>query len=399
AGQSARMLDITHYSVPLQDKNGNALKDARGQPLTQQLSTRQQYLALGPVASQEPIKIMSGDGGGFFNANSAHPYENPTPLTNFLQLLTLLILPAGLCYAFGLMVGDTRQGWTIVAAMSLMLALGAAVCMQSEQAGNPLLPPSQVSQQYNRHQTGGNMEGKEVRFGAAGSALYAVVTTSSGDGAVNSMHDSFMPIGGMVPMVLMQTGEVVFGGPGAGLYSIVIHAILAVFIVGLMIGRAPEYLGKKIEAFETKMMAIVLLLVPLLILLQSALSVSTAAGLAGLGNPGAHGLSEVLYAYTSAANNNGSAFAGLSANTPFYNIMLAIAMWFGRYGVIVPVLALAGSLAGKPRRAPGAGTLPSHGPTFALLLIATILLATALTYLPALALGPVAEQASIAARR
>ncbi|WP_047236195.1 potassium-transporting ATPase subunit KdpA [Chromobacterium subtsugae] len=396
AGRTVATLEASHYRVPLQDARGNALKDADGRPLLQQLSARQQYLALGPVASQEPIKIMSGDGGGFFNANSAHPFENPTPLTNFLQLLTLLILPAGLCHAFGLMAGDTRQGWTIVAAMSLMMALGAAACMRSEIAGNPLLSPALVDQSHGARQSGGNMEGKETRFGAAGSALYAAVTTSSGDGAVNAMHDSFTPIGGMVPMVMMQTGEVVFGGPGAGLYSIVIHAILVVFVVGLMIGRAPEYLGKKIEAFETKMMAAVLLLAPALILLQSAISVSVPAGLAGLGNPGAHGLSEVLYAYTSAANNNGSAFAGLSANTPFYNLMLGIAMWFGRYGVIVPVLALAGSLAAKPRRAPGAGTLPSHGPLFALLLIAAILLATALTYLPALALGPVAEHMTLA---
>ncbi|UTH75470.1 potassium-transporting ATPase subunit KdpA [Chromobacterium sp. IIBBL 290-4] len=398
AGINAHTLDTTHYSVPLLDKAGNPVKDAHGQPQMQQLSSKQQFLALGPVASQEPIKIMSGDGGGFFNANSAHPYENPTPLSNFLEMLTLLILPAGLCYTFGRMVGDTRQGWTIVAAMSLMMTLGVAVCMNQEQMGNPLLPAHMVDQAFGPHQTGGNMEGKEVRFGAAGSGLFAAVTTSSGDGAVNAMHDSFMPIGGMVPMVLMQTGEVVFGGPGAGIYSIVIHAILVVFIVGLMIGRAPEYLGKKIEAFETKMMAIVLLLVPILILVQSAISVSTAAGLAGLGNPGAHGLSEVLYAYTSGANNNGSGFGGLSANTPFYNIMLAIAMWFGRYGVIVPVLALAGSLAGKPRRAPGAGTLPSHGPMFVLLLIATIVLVTALTYLPALALGPIAEHMTLVVR-
>jgi K+-transporting ATPase ATPase A chain len=352
---------------------------------------------MGPVASQEAIKLLSGDGGGFFNANSAHPYENPTGLTNLLQMLAILLIPASLCYTFGLMVGDKRQGWAVLAAMVLMFVPMVALTIHSEQAGNPMLARTDVDQAASALQSGGNMEGKETRFGIVGSALFATVTTSGGDGAVNAMHDSFMPLGGLVPLALMQTGEVVFGGPGSGLFSMLIYALLTVFVSGLMIGRTPEYLGKRIEIFEMKMAAVVILVTPLIALSGTAIAVMTPAGIAGVSNPGAHGFSEILYAFSSAANNNGSAFAGLSANTPFYNVMLAAAMWFGRFGVIVPVLAIAGALAGKRRRPPGIGTLPTHGPLFVVLLIGAVVLIALLNYIPALALGPGVEHVSIVA--
>jgi potassium-transporting ATPase potassium-binding subunit len=392
----ARTLQLTTWQQPKLDAQGQPLHDAAGHAVLQTMTSQEQDLPMGPVASQESIKLLSGDGGGFFNANSAHPFENPTPVTNFLQMLAILLIPAAFCYTFGVMVGDRRQGWALLAAMAIMFAIAAAVAIHAEKAALPA--GAQTAQAAGAPLgpvlAGGNMEGKETRFGVASSVLYAVVTTSGGDGAVNAMHDSFSPIGGLVPMVLMQTGEVVFGGPGSGLFSMVIYAMLAVFVAGLMIGRAPEYLGKKIDAFEMKMVAIVILATPMLVLVGTAIAVLVPAGVAGIANPGAHGFSEILYAFSSAANNNGSAFAGLSANTPFYNWMLAIAMWFGRFAVIVPVLAIAGSLAAKRKRDAGPGTLPTHGALFVSLLVGTVLLIASITYLPALALGPIVEQLS-----
>nr|WP_088504331.1 potassium-transporting ATPase subunit KdpA [Burkholderia ubonensis] len=356
-------------------------------------------LPMGPVASQESIKLMSGDGGGFFNANSAHPYENPTPFANFLQMLAMLIIPAALCHTFGTMIQDRRQGWAIYAAMLTLFAAAAAMVIRAEEAAGPALSAPGIDTIASASQPGGNMEGKETRFGIVSSALYATVSTSSGDGAVDAMHDSFTPLGGLVPMALMQTGEVVFGGPGSGLYSMLMVVLLAVFVAGLMIGRAPEYVGKKIEAYEMKMVSIAILATPAIVLVGTAIAAVTPAGVAGLGNPGAHGFSEMLYAFSSAANNNGSAFAGLSANTTFYDTSLAAAMWFGRFTVIVPVLAIAGSLAAKQRRAAGAGTLPTHGPLFVCMLLSTVVLVTLLTFLPALALGPIAEHLAMTAGR
>jgi len=348
-----------------------------------------QTLAMGPVASQEAIKMLGTNGGGFFNANSAHPFENPTPLTNFFQMLAIFLIPGALCHAFGRMVGDPRQGWAVLAAMTIIFVAAAVAAIYFEQQGNPLF--AGVDQAASATQAGGNMEGKETRFGIADSGLFAAITTAASCGAVIAMHDSFTPLGGMIPLVLMQLGEVVFGGVGSGLYGLLVFAIMAVFIAGLMIGRTPEYLGKKIEAYEMKMTSIAILATPLLVLGGTAIAVMTVSGRAGIFNPGAHGFSEVLYAFTSAGNNNGSAFAGLSANTPFYNVMLAIAMWFGRFGVIVPVLAMAGSLAAKKRVALTAGTMPTHGPLFIILLIGTVLLIGLLNYVPALGLGPVVE--------
>jgi len=350
-----------------------------------------QTIAMGPVASQEAIKMIGTNGGGFFNANSAHPYENPTALSNLLQMLAIFLIPTALCFAFGRVVGDLRQGWAVLAAMAVMFVVAVAVIIPAEQAGNPLFGALGVDQVSSALQSGGNMEGKEVRFGIDASALFAAITTAASCGAVNAMHDSFTPIGGMVPMVLMQLGEVVFGGVGSGLYGMLIFAMLAVFIAGLMIGRTPEYLGKKIEVREMKLISIAILVTPILVLAGTAVAVMAGAGKAGIANPGAHGFSEILYALSSAANNNGSAFAGLSANTPFYNGLLGLAMWFGRFAVIVPVLAIAGSLAAKQRLPVTGGTLPTHGPLFVSLLIGTVLLVGLLNYVPALALGPIVE--------
>jgi len=350
-----------------------------------------QTLAMGPVASQEAIKMLGTNGGGFFNANSAHPYENPTALGNLLQMLAIFLIPAALCFAFGRVVGDLRQGWAVLAAMTVMFVAAVMVVIPAEQAGNPLFGALGVDQLHGALQSGGNMEGKEVRFGIDASALFAAVTTAASCGAVIAMHDSFTPLGGMVPMVLMQLGEVVFGGVGSGLYGMLVFAMLAVFIAGLMIGRTPEYLGKKVEVREMKLISITILVTPVLVLAGTAVAVLAGAGKAGIANPGAHGFSEILYALSSAANNNGSAFAGLSANTPFYNGLLALAMWLGRFAVIVPVLAIAGSLAAKQRLPVTGGTLPTHGPLFVSLLIGTVLLVGLLNYVPALALGPVVE--------
>jgi K+-transporting ATPase ATPase A chain len=346
---------------------------------------------MGPVASQEAIKMLGTNGGGFFNANSAHPYENPTPLSNYAQMLAMLLIPAALCFVFGRMVGDSRQGWAVFGAMTVIFIGMATLILWAEQQGNPTFAALGVDQAHGALQAGGNMEGKETRFGIVASALFATITTAASCGAVNAAHDSLTPLGGLVPMWLIQLGEVVFGGAGSGLYGMLIFAIMAVFIAGLMIGRTPEYIGKKIESFEMKMTAIVILLTPFLVLVGTALTTMLDAGRLGIFNPGAHGFSELLYALSSAANNNGSAFAGLSANTPFYNSLLAVVMWFGRFAFIVPVLAIAGSLAAKKRIGVTAGTLPTHGPLFVALLVGTVVLVGALTYVPALALGPVIE--------
>ncbi len=358
---------------------------------TLEVGTLHQTLPMGPVASQEAIKMLGTNGGGFFNANSAHPYENPTALSNFLQMLAIFLIPAALCFAFGIEVGDRRQGWALLAAMTVMFVLAVVAITPAEQLGNPLLGAQGVDQTASALQSGGNMEGKEARFGINASSLFTVVTTAASCGAVNGMHDSLTPIGGMVPLVMMQLGEVVFGGVGSGLYGMLVFAMLAVFIAGLMIGRTPEYLGKKIEAHEMKLTSVAILVTPVLVLVGTAIAVMSEAGRAGIANPGAHGFSEILYAFSSAANNNGSAFAGLSVNTPFYNVLLALLMWFGRFGVIVPVLAIAGALAAKKRLPVTAGTLPTHGPLFVLLLIGTVLLVGLLNYVPALALGPMVE--------
>ena len=384
-------LEPTTYQQPKTGPDGQPQKDATGNPVMETAKTDRQTLAMGPVASQEAIKLLGTNGGGFFNANSAHPYENPSAVTNFVQMVAIFLIPAALVFMFGHMVGDRRQGWAVLAAMTVIFVISVIAVTSQEQQGNPLLTSLGADQLASATQAGGNMEGKEARFGIAATSLFAAITTAASCGAVIGMHDSFTPLGGMVPIVLMQLGEVVFGGVGSGLYGMLLFAILAVFIAGLMIGRTPEYLGKKIETHEMKMTSIAILVTPILVLAGAAAAVLTDAGKAGIANPGAHGFSEILYAFTSAGNNNGSAFAGLSANSTFYNALLAIAMWFGRFGVIVPVLAIAGSLAAKKRMAITAGTLPTHGPLFVTLLIGTVLLVGLLNYVPALALGPVVE--------
>ncbi|THC43211.1 potassium-transporting ATPase subunit KdpA [Massilia sp. Mn16-1_5] len=389
--QQVQLLDPVTYTQPKSGADGQPLVDAQGQPVTESVTAATQTIAMGPVASQEAIKLLGTNGGGFFNANSAHPYENPTPLSNLFQMVAIFLIPAALCFAFGRLVGDRRQGWAVLAAMTVLFAVMTAGVMVSEHQANPALQAMGVDQQAGPLQAGGNMEGKETRFGIDASALFAAVTTAASCGAVNAMHDSFTPLGGAVPLLLMQFGEVVFGGVGSGLYGMLLFAIMAVFIAGLMIGRTPEYLGKKIQAYEIKMTSVAILVTPLLVLAGTSIAVMADAGRLGLANPGAHGFSEILYAFSSAANNNGSAFAGLSANTPFYNTMLAIAMWFGRFAVIVPVLAIAGSLAGKQRLPANAGTMPTHGPMFVGLLVGVVVLVGVLNYVPALALGPVAE--------
>ena len=363
-------------------------------PLVEQVSASEkttQTLALGPAASQIAIKQLGTNGGGFFNANSAHPYENPTPLSNFLEMLLLLLIPAALCHTFGTMVDDSRQGWAILSAMTLVLVSLVFVTVAAEQGGNPALTALGAQQSVSIDQAGGNMEGKDLRFGIVNSALWATATTAASNGSVNAMHDSFTPLGGLVPMWLIQLGEVIFGGVGSGLYGMLVFVLIAVFVAGLMIGRTPEYLGKKIEAFEIKMAALIILIPAFFILGGTALAIMVEAGKTAVANPGAHGFSEILYAFSSAAGNNGSAFAGLSANTSFYNIALAIVMLFGRYGIIIPVLAIAGSLAAKKTVPTTLGTLPTHTPLFVMLLIGTVLLVGALTFVPALALGPMVE--------
>jgi len=352
---------------------------------------REQTLALGPVASQVAIKQLGTNGGGFYNANSAHPFENPTPLACFLELLAILLIPAALCYTFGRLVGDTRQGWAILAAMTVVLVACLISVQWAEQAGSPRLAALGADMKASLTQPGGNMQGKEVRFGIGLSSLWAVATTAASNGSVNSMHDSFTPLGGMVPMWLIQLGEVIFGGVGSGLYGILAFAIIAVFVAGLMVGRTPEYLGKKIESYEMKMASVIVLLPPFLVLVGTSVAVMSPQGLAGIFNPGVHGFSEVLYAFSSASNNNGSAFAGIGANSPFYNGWLGTVMFLGRFWLAVPALAIAGSLAAKKRIPASAGTLPTHTPLFVVLLVSTVLVVGALTFIPALALGPIVE--------
>jgi potassium-transporting ATPase potassium-binding subunit len=354
-----------------------------------------QVLPMGPVASQVAIKQLGTNGGGFFNVNSAHPFENPTPLSNFLELLAILALAAGLCVTFGRMVGDMRQGAALLAAMTALFLLFAIPCLWLEHQPNPLLTALGIDATATTLQPGGNMEGKEARFGPAESALWATATTAASNGSVNAMHDSFSPLGGLVPMVLMQLGEVVFGGVGSGLYGMLTFVFVAVFVAGLMVGRTPEYLGKKIEAYEMKMASLVILIPPFVVLFGTAIAVAVEGGRATIGNPGVHGFSEVLYAFSSAGNNNGSAFAGLGANNPFYNVTLGIAMFVSRYFLMIPVLALAGSLAAKKKIPAGPGTLPTHTPLFVTLIVGVVLIVGALTFLPALAVGPIVEHLTL----
>ena len=351
----------------------------------------EQEIRLGPAASQVAIKQLGTNGGGFFNANSSHPLENPTPLSNFAEMLAILLIPAALCITFGRMLGDMRQGWALLAAMMMILIPLLGISLLSEQAGNASFPQMNIDQSAGALQSGGNMEGKEVRFGIANSALWAVATTAASNGSVNAMHDSFTPLGGLAPLWLMQLGEIIFGGVGSGLYGMLMFVLITVFVAGLMVGRTPEYLGKKIEAFEVKMASLVILIPAAIVLIGTAIAVVIKPGLAGIFNPGPHGFSEILYAFSSAANNNGSAFAGLNANTFFYNITLGCAMLIGRFWLMIPVLAAAGSLARKKLVPAGAGTLPTHTPLFVLFLVAVIILVGALTFIPALALGPIAE--------
>lgn len=365
--------------------------NAAGKTMHQTVWVKHQVLPLGPAASQIAIKQLGTNGGGFFGVNSAHPFENPNPLSNFLEVLAILLIPAALCYTFGRMVGDTRQGWAILAAMLIILVPLMIGCVWAEHSGNPKMAALGVNQQSSALMSGGNMEGKETRFGVTDSAIWAAVTTAASNGSVNSMHDSFTPLGGLVPMWLMELGEVIFGGVGSGLYGMLMFVIVAVFIAGLMVGRTPEYLGKKIEAFEMKMATICVLVPPALVLVTTAIACVTVMGTSAIANPGAHGFSEILYWASSTGNNNGSAFAGLSTNTPFYNIAGGILMWVSRYFLIVPTLALAGAFARKKQVPVSSGTLPTHDALFTGWLVATVVLIGALTFLPALALGPVVE--------
>jgi K+-transporting ATPase ATPase A chain len=370
-----------YVSVPLLEQT----TDASGARVAEQV------IAVGPAASQIAIKQLGTNGGGFFNVNSAHPLENPTPLSNFLEMFSILLIAAALCYTFGYMVGDTRQGWALLAAMMVILVSFILIAYQAEGAGNPKFVSLGVDQHSTDVNRGGNMEGKEVRFGIANSALWGIATTAASNGSVNSMHDSFTPLGGMATLVMMQLGEVVFGGVGSGLYGMLVFVIVAVFVAGLLVGRTPEYLGHKIEAYEMKMASLLILIMPLTVLGLTALGVVTSAGRATIYNPGAHGFSEVLYAFTSQGNNNGSAFAGLGVNTPFYNLTGGIAMLISRYWLAVPTLALAGSLVKKKLVPASEGTLPTHTPLFIFWLIAVVLIVGALNFLPALALGPIVE--------
>ena len=358
-------------------------------------ASAEQNLPLGPAASQIAIKQLGTNGGGFFNVNSAHPFENPTPLSNFLEMLAILLIPAALCYTFGKMIGDTRQGWALLAAMTIIFVALLSVAVWSEQGGNPAFTSMGIDQTQTNINPGGNMEGKEVRFGIVNSTLWATATTAASNGSVNSMHDSFMPLGGLVPMWMMQLGEIIYGGVGSGLYGMLAFVIIAVFVSGLMVGRTPEYLGKKIEAYEMKMASIMILIPVFVVLTGTAVALMSEAGRVTIYNPSTHGFSEVLYAFSSAGNNNGSAFAGLGANTPFYNTILGFAMLIARYWLAIPALAIAGSLAGKKKVPAGAGTLPTHTPLFIAWLIGVIVIVGALSFLPALALGPIVEHLAV----
>ncbi len=395
---TATVVQPSQYDEPVTDKDGKPVLDDKGQPKTKKSTLTEQVIAVGPAASQIAIKQLGTNGGGFFNVNSAHPFENPTPLANFLELLSILVISGALCYTFGVMVGDTRQGWTVLAAMTVIFVVLLGVCYVSEQNGAVFVKQG-VDHTASALQPGGNMEGKEVRFGIVNSTLWATATTSASNGSVNAMHDSFTPIGGLVPMWLIQLGEVVYGGVGSGLYGMLAFAIIAVFVAGLMVGRTPEYLGKKIETYEMKMASLLILITPALVLIGTAVGVVTAAGKAGMANPGVHGFSEVLYAFSSASNNNGSAFAGLSANTPFYNTALGVVILFGRYWLAVAALAIAGSLARKKIVPSGPGTLPTATPLFVGLLVGVVILVGALTFVPALALGPIVEHLTMIATK
>ncbi|HTV48666.1 MAG TPA: potassium-transporting ATPase subunit KdpA [Phycisphaerae bacterium] len=379
------------YQTPKLDANGNVVNDAHGNPIMVNATLTQQTIAVGPVASQIAIKQLGTNGGGFFNVNSAHPYENPNGFTNFLEVLAILMIPAAVCITFGIMVGDRRQGWAVLAAMTVIF-LGLEIpCIWAEQSGNPTFP-TVVNQHETPDQPGGNMEGKEARFGPVNSAIWAVACTVTSNGSVNSMHDSYTPLGGLCPLWAIELSEVIFGGVGSGLYGMLIYVIVTVFIAGLMVGRTPEYLGKKIESYEMKMATLCILIPPALSLIGAAICCVTPQGLAGPSNPGPHGFTEMLYGMSSEGNNNGSAFAGLSANSPFYNLLGGILILISRYWMIIPTLAIAGSLAKKKLVPAGPGTLPTHTPLFVILLVFTVLLVGALTFLPALALGPIVEQ-------
>ena len=390
---TAAILEPAPYDNPLKDASGQPVHQA-GKPRTEPTTMTEQAISLGPVAAWEAIKMLSSDGGGYFNVNAAHPFENPTPFSNFLEMLAILVIPAGFCFTFGIMVRDSRQGAAILAAMTIMFVLLLALCVRSEQAGNPRLVALGVDQRAaggSLAQPGGNMEGKEVRFGVVNSALMATAGTASSSGAVNAMTDSFTPLGGLMPLWLMHLGEVVYGGVGSGLYGMLVYVLLTVFVAGLLVGRVPQYLGKKIEPFEMKMAAVIILIPPFLSLLGTALGVIVPGGKVEVGNPGAHGFTEILYAFTSMSNNNGSAFAGLSANNPFYNIAGGLGMFLARYWLMVPTLAIAGSLAAKRVTPEGPGTLPTHTLQFVFLLISVVTVVGALSIFPALALGPIAE--------
>ncbi len=387
------VLQPTTYDQPEVDPKGDPVLDTSGQAIEETSRLTHVTVAVGPVASQVAIKQLGTNGGGFFNTNSSHPFENPTPLSNFVEMLSILLIPAALCYTFGKMVGDPRQGWAVLAAMTIIFVAFLALAEVAEQSGNPRLTQLGIDQAAGNLQSGGNMEGKETRFGVVNSALWATATTAASNGSVNSMHDSYTPLGGLVPLIMMQFGEVIFGGVGSGLYGMLVFVIVAVFIAGLMVGRTPEYLGKKIEVYEMKMASIVILIMPIVVLTFTALAVVTAAGRAGISsaNSGPHGFSEILYAYSSQANNNGSAFAGLSGNHPFWNTTGAFAMFFGRFLIAIPTLALAGSLARKKIVPTSAGTLPTHTPLFVVLLIGVVIIIAALVFFPANALGPIVE--------
>jgi potassium-transporting ATPase potassium-binding subunit len=385
------LLQPTSYEQPILDANGNQVTDSQGNPAMETVPLTTQLLAFGPAASQIAIKQLGTNGGGFFNANSTHPFENPTPLSNFLEMLAILLIPAALTYTFGKMVGSTRQGWAILAAMLLLLWVPLGLSLATEQTGNPALITLGVDQTASATNPGGNMEGKEVRFGITNSSIWETATTAASNGSVNSMHDSYTPLGGLAALWMMMLGEVSFGGVGSGLYGMLVFVIVAVFVAGLMVGRTPEYLGKKIESYEMKMASLLILIMPITVLVLTAIAVMTGAGKATIFNPGPHGFSEVLYLFTSQGNNNGSAFAGIGANNPFYNLTGGIAMIIGRFFLAVPTLALAGSLAKKKKTPEGAGTLPTHTPLFVAWLIAVVILVGALNFFPALALGPIVE--------
>lgn len=381
--EKINLLQTMTYQQPMSDVAGNAIKDAQGNPKLETITATDQTIPMGPVASQIAIKQLGTNGGGFFNTNSAHPFENPNPLTNFFEMLAILLIPAALCYTFGVMVKDKRQGWAIFIAMTMVIVPFIFVTVISEQIGNPALTQLGIS--------GGNMEGKDTRFGIINSAIWAAATTATSNGSVNSMHDSFTPLGGLVPLWLMHLGEVVFGGVGSGLTGMLVLVIITVFIAGLMVGRTPEYLGKKIEPYEMKMASLAVLIMPLFVLAFTGLSVVSKWGTSSIGNPGAHGFTEIIYAFTSMMNNNGSAFAGLNANTPYYNILGGVAILIGRFWIAIPTLAIAGSLVRKKRVAQSSGTLPTHTPLFIILLVCITLVLGTLTFLPALALGPIVE--------